>query len=306
MKKRDFLRITDLAPADLRDVLELSADLKRAPLSRKAALAGRAIAIVMEKPSTRTRVSFEVGVAQLGGHPLVLGVQGSQLERGEPVADTARILERLCDLIVYRTSTSDRMTEMATARVGVINALTDAGHPCQVLADVFTMEESLAKHGLEPRLRGRRVAFVGDGSSNMARSFIEAARAFEFHLELCCPPGYRPPAFEVERAKEFVEIHEDPAEALRDVAFVHTDVWTSMGQEAETQKRLAAFAGFTLTPEMLRHAPQDAHVMHCLPAHRGEEIDEKVLEGSRSIVWDQAENRLHVQNELMLFLLGMS
>ena len=140
----------------------------------------------------------------------------------------------------------------------------------------------------------------------MARAVIEAARAFEFHLELCCPPGYRPPAFEVERAKEFVEIHEDPAEALRDVAFVHTDVWTSMGQEAETQKRLAAFAGFTLTPEMLRHAPQDAHVMHCLPAHRGEEIDEKVLEGSRSIVWDQAENRLHVQKALMLFLLGMS
>lgn len=303
MKKRDFLRITDLAPADLRDVLDLAADLKRAPLSRKTALAGRAIAIVMEKPSTRTRVSFEVGVAQLGGHPLVLGVQGSQLERGEPVADTARILERLCDLIVYRTSTSDRMTEMATARVGVINALTDAGHPCQVLADVFTMEESLAKHGLEPRLRGRRIAFVGDGSSNMARSFIEAARSFEFHLELCCPPGYRPPAFEVERAKEFVEIHEDPAEALRDVAFVHTDVWTSMGQEAETLRRQAAFEGYCVNRELMKGAHPGAIVLHCLPAHRGEEIGAEYLDGPEAVVWTEAENRLHAQKALLEHLL---
>ena len=146
------------------------------------------------------------------------------------------------------------------------------------------------------------VAFVGDGSSNMARSFIEAARSFEFHLELCCPDGYRPPAFEVERAKEFVEIHADPAEALRDVAFVHTDVWTSMGQEAETERRKKAFAGFTLNSAMLGHAPQSALVMHCLPAHRGEEISESVLEGPRSIVWDQAENRLHTQKAIMLLL----
>lgn len=306
MKKRDFLRLTDVAPADLRDILELAGSLKRDPSDRRTALAGRTVAIVLEKPSTRTRASFEVGVAQLGGYPLVLTTQGTQLERGEPIADTARVLERLCDLIVFRTSSPDRLTEMATARVGVVNALTDAGHPCQVLADVFTMEEALARHGEEPRLRGRRVAFVGDGSSNMARSFIEAARSFEFHLELCCPEGYRPPTYEVERAKEFVEIHADPKEALRDVAFVHTDVWTSMGQEAETERRKKAFAGFTLNSAMLSHAPQSALVMHCLPAHRGEEISESVLEGPRSIVWDQAENRLHVQKALMLFLLGLS
>jgi ornithine carbamoyltransferase len=307
MSKRDFLRLTDLSVAECNEVYELATDLKSEPRGeRRNALDGRSVAIVLEKASTRTRASFEVGVAQLGGHPVVLSVEGSQLSRGEPIADTARVLERYCDAIVYRTSSSDRMTEMATARVPVINALTDAGHPVQVLCDVFTMEEVLAANGKEPRLRGRKVAFVGDGSGNMARSLIEAARMFDFQLHLCAPPGFRPPAYEVAKAAEMVVLHEDPRNALRDVCFVHTDVWASMGQEAEAEARRKAFHGLTVNARMLAAAPPDAWVMHCLPAHRGEEIDDATLEGPRSIVWQQAENRLHVQKALLLFLLGLA
>ncbi len=303
--KRDFLRLSDLSLSEARTVLALAKVLKREPKgARKHVLAGRAVAIVMEKASTRTKVSFEVGVSQLGAQPVSIDAQSSQLGRGEPIADTARVLERYCDAIVFRTSHPDRLTEMATARVPVINALTDAGHPVQVLCDVFTMEESLAAHGDTRGIRGRRVAWVGDGSSNMARSMVEAAMLFEFHLEICSPDGYLPPAFELQRAKDYVSVHQDPKEALRDVAFVHTDVWVSMGQEAENERRKKAFANFTVTQSMLAHAPADAKVMHCLPAHRGEEIDHAVMEGPQAIVWDQAENRLHVQKALLLFLLG--
>ncbi len=307
MSKRDFLRLTDLSLAECSEVYGLATVVKRDPRGeRKRALDGRSVAIVLEKASTRTRASFEVGVSQLGGHPVVISLEGSQLARGEPVADTARVLERYCDAIVYRTSSSDRMTEMATARVPVINALTDTGHPVQVLCDVFTMEEVLAANGKGPRLRGRKVAFVGDGSGNMARSMIEAARLFEFQLHLCAPPGFRPPAYEVAKAAELVVLHDDPRKALRDVSFVHTDVWASMGQEGEAETRRKAFAGFTLDARLLSAAPPDAWVMHCLPAHRGEEIDDATLEGPRSIVWQQAENRLHVQKALLLFLLGLA
>lgn len=303
--KRDFLSLRDLSRDEARRVLALAKALKAEPKgSRVETLRGRAVAIVMEKASTRTRVSFEVGVAQLGAHPVVLGTQGSQLGRGEPIRDTARVLARYCEAIVYRTFEHQKLVEMATCDVPVVNALSDDGHPVQVLCDVFTVEEALARRGDPSGIAGKRVAWVGDGSSNMARSFVEAAPLFDFHFALAAPPAYRPPQAEVEAAGAHVSIHDAPASAIAGAAAVNTDVWTSMGQEAENQARLAAFEGWTVTDAMLAAAPADAFVMHCLPAHRGEEIDEAVLEGPRSVVWDQAENRLHVQKALLLFLLG--
>ncbi len=306
MPKRDFLSLSDLSLAEHEAVLALSSRLKAEPRGASVGvLRGRSVAIVMEKASTRTRVSFEVGVAQLGAHPVVLGTQGSQLGRGEPVRDTARVLARYCDAIVYRTFETGKLLEMATADVPVINALTDEGHPVQVLSDLFTMKESLSARGL-PGLAGRRVAFVGDASSNMGRSFVEAAPIFDFHLALAAPEGYRPPGPAIARAGAHISLHSRPEGAVEGADFVHTDVWTSMGQESESAARMAAFEGYTLDSALLGRAARSVRVMHCLPAHRGEEISDEVLEGSASIVWDQAENRLHVQKALLLFLLGVS
>ncbi len=301
--KRDFLRIGDLSPEELRSVLTLARTLKdESKGTRTSALAGRAVAIVLEKPSTRTRVSFEVGAAQLGAHPVVLTTDGSQLARGEPIKDTARVLSGYSDLIVYRTFGDVRLAEMAKyASVPVINALSDEGHPIQVLCDVFTIEEATGQS-----IAGKRVAFVGDCSSNMARSFVEAASLFGFHLALAAPSGYLPPLTESApaEAKGILSFHETAQKAAAGAIAVNTDVWTSMGQEAEQRKRLTAFAGWTLTEEAFADAAPGAIVLHCLPAHRGEEISEDLLEGPRSRVWVQAENRLHVQKALMLFLMG--
>ena len=300
MAKRDFLAVTDLTLAESREVLALAKQLKAEPKGTRAdLLRGRSVAIVLEKASTRTRVSFEVGVAQLGAHPVVLGVQGSQLGRGEPIRDTARVLARYCDAIVYRTAATSRLVEMAQASVPVINALSDDGHPVQVLCDVFTIEEHLGA------IAKKRVAFVGDCSSNMARSWLEAARLFDFQLVLAAPEGYLPPREEIARAGSHVTVVSDPRAAAAGADVVNTDVWTSMGQEAENDARREAFAGFTVDAAMLANAPPHAIVLHCLPAHRGEEIDDATIEGPRSRVWDQAENRLHVQKGLLVWLLGM-
>jgi ornithine carbamoyltransferase len=300
MTKRDFLELRDVTLAEARGILALARKLKE---QRKGAtmhaLAGRAVAIILEKASTRTRVSFEVGCAQLGAHPVILNVQGSQLGRGEPIRDTARVLERYVDAIVYRTSTTAKLREMATAKVPVINALSDDGHPVQVLCDVLTIEEQLGAD-----IAGKRVAFVGDCSSNMARSWLEAASLFGFHLVLAGPRAYMPPPGEVARAGQQVTLTHDPERAADGCHVVNTDVWTSMGQESEGDERMEAFAGWTVNERMLRAAHARAIVLHCLPAHRGEEIDEVTLEGERSRVWDQVENRLHVQKALLLWLLG--
>jgi ornithine carbamoyltransferase len=297
--KRDFLKLADLSLSEAREVLALTARLKGEPKGRRTQLlAGRAIAIVLEKASTRTRVSFEVGCAQLGAHPVVLGVQGSQMGRGEPIRDTARVLARYCDAIVYRTFSTTRLVEMATASVPVVNALSDDGHPVQVLSDLFTVEEQLGP------IAGKRVAFVGDCGCNMARSWLEAAPIFGFHLVLAGPREHMPPADEVARAGSHVSITHEPSGALADCDVVNTDVWTSMGQEAEADQRTGAFYGWTVDATLLGPAKSDAIVLHCLPAHRGEEIDEATLEGPRSRVWDQAENRLHVQKGLLVWLLG--
>jgi ornithine carbamoyltransferase len=297
--KRDFLRLTDLTRAEAREVLGLAKRLKgEAKGLRTQLLAGCAVAIVLEKPSTRTRVSFEVGCAQLGAHPVLLSVQGSQLGRGEPIRDTARVLERYCDAIVFRTSSTARLLDMATARVPVINALSDDAHPVQVLSDVFTVEEVL-----KGPMADRRVAFVGDCGSNMARSWLEAAALFEFPLVLAGPPGHMPPPGELVRSGLNVTLVHDAEHAVDGCDVVNTDTWTSMGQEAEGDERTESFAGWTVNERMLSRAP-GAIVLHCLPAHRGEEIDDATLEGPRSHVWDQAENRLHVQKALLVWLLG--
>ena len=300
--KRDFLRIDDLSRVEAREVLALAGALKRAPKgSHVGRLRGRAVAVVLEKASTRTRVSFEVGIGQLGAQPVILGVEGSQLGRGEPIADTARVLARYCDAIAYRTSASSRLREMAIAPVPVINALSDDGHPVQVLCDVFTVEEALGRS-----IEGTRVAFVGDCASNMARSWLEAAPLFGFHLALAAPPAYRPPASELAAAGAHASMHDRPRDAIASADVVNTDVWTSMGQEEESARRRADFAGWTLDDAMLTGAAPHAIVLHCLPAHRGEEIDDATLEGPRSRVWDQAENRLHVQKALLCWLIEHS
>jgi ornithine carbamoyltransferase len=299
MTKRDFLELSELSPTECRDVLAFAKKLKHEPKgARTQLLAGRAVAIVLEKASTRTRVSFEVGCAQVGAHPVVLNVQGSHLGRGEPIRDTARVLSRYCDAIVYRTSTTAKLREMATASVPVINALSDDGHPIQVLSDVFTVEEQL-----DSSIAGKHVAFVGDCSSNMARSWLEAAPLFGFQLMLAGPRGYMPPRAEIERAGSLVTLVHDADLAAVGCDVVNTDVWTSMGQESEGDERTEAFAGWTVNSQMLSKARPGVIVLHCLPAHRGEEIDEATLEGETSRVWDQAENRLHVQKALLLWLL---
>ncbi len=297
--KRDFLKLADLSLAEAREVLQLASRLKNEPKGlRTRLLEGRAVAIVLEKASTRTRVSFEVGCSQLGLHPVVLGVQGSQLGRGEPIRDTARVLARYCDAIVYRTFSTSRLLEMASVDVPVLNALSDDGHPIQVLSDVFTVEENFGS------IAGKRVAFVGDCAGNMARSWVEAATLFGFHLVLAGPPGHQPPAAEIAHAGSHVSITHDPKGALAGCDVVNTDVWTSMGQEAEADQRTSEFSGWMVDAALMAQAKPEAIVLHCLPAHRGEEIDDATLEGPRSRVWDEAENRLHVQKALLVWLLG--
>jgi ornithine carbamoyltransferase len=300
MSKRDFLELTDLTLDEAKHVHTLARRLKAEPKgTRTGLLAGRSVAIVLEKASTRTRVSFEVGAAQLGMQPVVLGTAGSQLGRGEPIRDTARVLARYCDAIVFRTSTTARLLEMATASVPVVNALSDEGHPVQVLCDVLTVEEQLGSS-----IAGKRVAFVGDCSSNMARSWLQAAPMFGFHLVLAGPAGYAPPEAELARAGSHVTVVTDPVHAADGCDVVNTDVWTSMGQEHDGEERTEALAGWTVDAAMLAKAKPGAIVLHCLPAHRGEEIDDATIEGPASRVWDQAENRLHVQKALLVWLLG--
>lgn len=306
MKKRDFLRLSDISREDAARMFRATTTMKAEPKgSQLGMLKGRSVAVVLEKPSTRTRVSFEVGIAQLGGYPVVLQTEGSQLGRGEPVRDTARVLARYCDAIVFRTFSERRLSEMASASVPVINALSDEGHPIQVLCDVFTIEEEFARRGEKTSIQGKRIAFVGDCSSNMARSFVEAAKLFDFHLVLAGPTGYFPPQAELDAAKGHVTVTTDVSAAVTGADVVNTDVWTSMGQEAENDKRLRAFAGWTVNEGMLKTAKENVFVLHCLPAHRGEEIDDATLEGPRSRVWDQAENRLHVQKSLLLWSLDL-
>jgi len=291
--KRDFLRLSDLGPGEHERVFARAVELKerRARGLSETTLAGKSLLCLFEKPSTRTRLSFEAAMQQLGGAATTMIAAESQIARGEPLSDTAIVASRYFDAIMFRTFGDDRLAELARhSRVPVINGLSDGGHPVQLLADLMTVRERLGA------LRGRVIAWVGDGASNMARSWIEAARLFDFQLRIGAPEGYRV-------AERGVFVTGDPAEAVRGADVVNTDVWTSMGQEKESQARRQAFAGYCVDDALLAHAAPEAFVLHCLPAHRGEEISAAVLEGPRSAAWDQAENRMHAQKALLELLL---
>jgi ornithine carbamoyltransferase len=299
MAKRDFLSITDLSRDEVQRLFDLAARMKRRAY-RETPLAGKTLAMIFAKSSTRTRVSFEVGTYQLGGHALFLSSRDIQIGRGEPIPDTARVLSRYVDGIMIRTFDHAEVEELARfATIPVINGLTDLSHPCQVLADLFTVQEALG--GWE----GKRIAWVGDGN-NMANSWLEAAEVLGFELRLACPEGFEPNREKFERAKRQTKVlvTEVPEEAVEGAHVVNTDVWASMGQEAEAEARRNAFKGYTVDAELMRLADPGAVFLHCLPAHRGEEVTNDVIEGRQSRVWDEAENRLHVQKALLATLMG--
>jgi ornithine carbamoyltransferase len=296
---RDFLAIPDLSRAELDGALALAERMKAGDYVAKP-LKGKTVAMIFMKSSTRTRVSFEVGTYQLGGHALFLSPRDVQLGRGEPIADTARVLSRYVQGIMIRTYGHREVEELARhATVPVINGLTDLLHPCQVMADVMTMRQHLGGYA------GRRVAWIGDGN-NMANSWMNAAATFGFTLALACPEGYDPDPQLLARARERTEVTlvRDPAEAAEGAHVVTTDVWASMGQEEEQAARARAFARYTVSAEVMARASRDAIFLHCLPAHRGEEVDAAVIDGAQSRVWDEAENRLHVQKAIMAALIG--
>nr|BAL53719.1 ornithine carbamoyltransferase [uncultured Gammaproteobacteria bacterium] len=293
---RHFLTLKDLSPEELRFLIRRASELKRlkepyAPLKHKV------LGMIFEKASTRTRVSFEAGMVQLGGAAIFLSPRDSQLDRGEPLEDTARVLSRMVDGVVLRTHRHDTVVRFAAySRVPVINGLTDRFHPCQVLADMQTYFEHRGD------IAGRKVAWIGDGN-NMCQSYLEAAQQLDFELHIACPPGYEPEAELIREAGAHAVLSHDPISAARGADLVVTDVWASMGQEQEQAQRTAAFQGFTVTLEVMAQAAPEALFMHCLPAHRGEEVSAEVLEGPQSVVWDEAENRLHAQKALLEFLL---
>jgi ornithine carbamoyltransferase len=297
-----LLTLSDLGPSGLNALLDAADGFKSERDARtQLPLAGKSIALVFEKASTRTRLSLEIAVVELGGHPVVLTTQGSQMGRGEPIADTARVLSRMVHAITFRTSGEQRLHEMvAHSSVPVLNALTDEGHPMQLLADLMTVRRA------KGRLTGLKYAWVGDGN-NMAASWIEAAGLLGFELTLACPPGYEPSAQMLAVARTRggkVQVVADAAVAVKGADVVSTDVFASMGQEQEQQQRLLAFAGMRLTRELLSQAHPEHIVLHCLPAHRGEEIDADVLEGPNSRVWDEAEARLHTSKAAILWAMG--
>jgi ornithine carbamoyltransferase len=302
VSKRDFLAIPDFTTDELYGLLQLAADMKSGK-NRDKPLSGKTIALIFEKSSTRTRVSFEVGAYQLGGYALFLSSRDIQLGRGEPLKDTARVLSRYVDGMMVRTFGHDRVEELARfATVPVINGLTDLLHPCQVLADLQTIQENFG-----PDLQPRRIAWIGDGN-NMANSWLNAAYRFGFELRLACPEGYQPDKAILERASKHAKVllTTDPREAAADAEVVNTDVWTSMGQEEESAARMKAFKGYFVDEELMSLTAPDSIFLHCLPAHRGEEVAEAVIEGSHSRVFDEAENRLHAQKALMTVLMGES
>ena len=298
-RPRHFLTLLDLSPDELGGLIRRASNLREGHRSDRLQqpLKGKVLAMVFEKSSTRTRVSFEAGMAQLGGHAIFLAPRDTQFGRGEPVEDTARVLSRMVDAIMIRTFEHEKVERLAAhSRVPVINALTDTYHPCQLLADMQTFMEHRGD------ISGRTVAWIGDGN-NMCHSYINAARQFDFTLRIACPDGYLPEANIVAAAGERVTLEPEPMRAAQGADLVVTDVWASMGQEEERAERIQAFAGYQINDALMAQAARDALFMHCLPAHRGEEVTTSVIEGPQSVVWDEAENRLHAQKALLEFLL---
>jgi ornithine carbamoyltransferase len=300
MAVRHFLSLLDLSAQELRALLARSSELKA--MRRRGEvfepLKGRVLGMIFEKSSTRTRVSFEAAMAQFGGHAIFLSPRDTQLGRGEPVEDTARVLSRMVDAVMIRTFEHSKLEQFAAySQVPVINALTDLEHPCQLLADMQTYFEHRGD------IRGKTVVWLGDGN-NMCHSYIHAAQRLEFQLRIACPAGYRPDAAILGAAAGHAVLVQDPAAAVKGADLVATDVWASMGQEDQQDARRAAFAAYQVNAKLMAHAKPDALFMHCLPAHRDEEVSAEVLEGPQSVVWDEAENRLHSQKALLELLLG--
>ena len=300
---RHFLKDDDLTATEQLAIIDLALELKKFPYSKRPFTGPKTVAVIFDKTSTRTRVSFAVGISDLGGAPLIIDSQSSQLGAKESVADTARVLDRQVAQIIWRTYAQSGLEEMANnSAVPVVNALSDTYHPCQLLADLMTVRE---KKGT---LKGLKLGYVGDGN-NMANSYIIAGALAGLHVSIATPNSYEPDQQVLARGKELalssggsVTISNSPQEAVSYADVLATDTWISMGMEAEKQKRLQDFAGFTLDSELLAMAKPDAIVLHCLPAYRGYEISADVLDGKQSVIWDQAENRLHAQKALMVFL----
>ncbi len=290
----------DLTPDELRTLIARASELKKMQHAGEIhePLKNRTLGMIFEKSSTRTRVSFEAGMTQLGGHALFLSPRDTQLGRGEPIEDSARVMSRMVDSIMIRTFDHDTVEVFAAnSKVPVINALTDLLHPCQLLADMQTYFEHRGD------IQGKTVTWIGDGN-NMCNSYINAARQFDFKLNIACPEGYDPIEEMIEPAAERCTIFRDPMEAAQGSDLVVTDVWASMGQEEEQVKREKAFAGFQVNDDLMAQANSDALFMHCLPAHRGEEVTASVIDRTDSVVWDEAENRLHSQKALLEMLVG--
>lgn len=296
---RHFLKLSDLSAAEARGIIERASALKaQAADTSYRPFVGKTLAMIFTKNSTRTRVSFEAGMARYGGHALFLSAGVTQIGRDEPISDTAKVLSRMCSAIMIRNdSQADQIELAANSRVPVINGLSDQHHPCQLLADMQTWFE----HRGDPR--GKIAAWIGDGNNNVCHSFIEAAVMFGFTLKIAAPSGYAPDAELVRAAGKSVELVDDAAAAVQGADLVVTDTWTSMGQEAEQKKRLAAFAAYQVDADLMARAHADAIFLHCLPAHRGEEVSAEVIDGPQSVVFDEAENRLWAQMALVEFLL---
>ncbi|MCG2725098.1 MAG: ornithine carbamoyltransferase [Elusimicrobia bacterium] len=303
MKIKDFLTVADYTKEDIKEVFDCAAKIKARQKSGNpyTPFKGKSLGMIFQKSSTRTRVSFEIGMNQLGGYPMFLGANDTQLKRGETIADTARVLSRMLDAIMLRTYDHKDVEELAKySAIPVINGLTDMHHPCQIMADMFTILEHKKK------LEGLTIAWVGDGN-NVLHSWIEGAPLTGLNLKMAFPKGYEPDKKILARGKEIAKKENtemittnDPIEAVKNADIIYTDVWTSMGQDAEKEERLKAFEGFQINSELLKHTAKDVIVMHCLPAHRGEEITDEVVDGQHSVVWDQAENRMHVQKAILV------
>ena len=304
---RDYLSVDDLSADELAWLLDLAGKVKAQPGDFAARLDGRSVALIFEKPSTRTRVSFEVAVTSAGGHPVALSSAELQLGRGETIEDTGRVLSRYVHAIVLRTFEQERLEVLAgAASVPVVNALSDFEHPCQALADLLTVRE------VKGDLAGRTFVYLGDGN-NVTHSLLLAGAKMGMHVRAATPPGFEPIPLIVQRATEIaggtggsVHLFHDPIEACRDADVLYTDVWASMGQETEADERALVFPAYALDASKVEVAADDVTVMHCLPAHRGQEITDEVIDGPRSVVWDQAENRMHTQKALLLWLLGVA
>jgi ornithine carbamoyltransferase len=301
---RNFLSIDDVTQEELVELVDLSAKVKAAPSDYSGRLAGLSVAMIFEKPSTRTRVSFEVGIADLGAHPLALSSTELQLGRGETIEDTGRVLSRYVDAIVLRTFGQERLESLArTATVPIVNALSDFEHPCQCLADLLTVNEH------KGRLEGLTLAYVGDGN-NVAHSLLLGGAKVGMQVRVATPPGFEPIPQVIHRAQEIgamtgggAAVSHDPEEACAGADVLYTDVWASMGQEEEAVERTLVFQSYRIDQAIVDRAAPDVIVLHCLPAHRGQEITDEVIDGPHSVVWDQAENRLHTQKALLLWLL---